>query len=283
MAAAANAEFIPVRRGMLPSKAEPAASKEPAKVIGITAPKCYLCKLQKALPDIAERIHAMHFAERKTYEAIARALNPILESRGYKPLRHSAFTAHFSRHVPADAAFVHAVQSTHAAREVRRPQEPAVMDQVLAYKRESIDQMQENMERWQTIMTAVYDQMKLGETDADGRPAFLSQAVMRNIAAMREATQAIATITATMDRFVSSKDFILSVLDSGVRYFSTRLSIQMSDVLVKLREEAVDRNVPTAEITTWFQRQLAEALAPIMNDLREDTQRSMIEQHRLGK
>lgn len=269
-----------VRRGM-PAQAVP--KPEPAKVVGIHQPKCYLCQLQKQHPDIAERIHAMHFAERRPYRDIIAALSPTLENRGYKSLKLAAFTAHFSRHVPANAAFVHAVQATHAMRELPKEQAPAVMDRVLAYKRESIGQMQENLERWQTIMTAVYDQMKLGETDADGRPAFLSQAIMRQIAAMREATQAIATITATMDRFVSSKDFILSVLDSGVRYFSTRLSLQIGGLLIKLREEATDRNVPKEEIATWFQRELAEALAPVMADLREDTQRTMIEQHRLGR
>jgi hypothetical protein len=278
------------RRGMRRSAArqlqpEPApvqkpAEDKPAQVLGIFEIRCSICRMSKAYPDLYTSIHELRFKQRKTYSQIMGEVNLVIveQKLDLKPLKHSSFTAHFASHVPADTAFLQEVQSQHAMREGgthRPPQDSRLMAQVLEYKRENVEQMQQNLNRWQKILTSVYNQ-----TELTVEPMTLT--AMRNVSVMREATGAIAQITASMDRFVNSKDFIIGVLSAGIDHLGRQLSLRLGAELGQIQQDAAKEESDPEAIALWIRNRLAETLMLCLKDGKEDTCQAMVDQYKLS-
>jgi len=262
-------------------------TKKPATTTGIWEYRCHLCRLMKSHPRLVELIHERHFKDRKPYSIIMEEVNRLIADQklDIKPIRHSSFTAHFNQHVPADSAFLHAVQSDHRQRNeaARQPQEDEVLSQVLEFKRENIEALQQNLARWQKIADRVYRQIEESEAAREGHdgpgpsPLTLKSAFNQFAAA----TQAITAVTSTLDRYVNGKDFVVGVLKEGIEHFTGKLALVLGHELAAIEEEAAGQSVPADDMAEWMHARLSEALARAVNDLRAESQSVVIDRYRL--
>jgi len=278
----------------VPAASSVAAPKK-SGVSGIWEYRCHLCRLTKSHPKLVELIHERHFRDRLPYSAIMEEVNGYIAANrlDIKPIAHSSFTAHFQRHVPGDAAFLHAVQAEHESRNsgAAAPAQPDdVLAHVLAFKRENIQALQQNLARWQKIADRAYqeidspdnqdlysDEAEDGGRRAHGSPLAIKSAFGR----FSTATQSITAITSTLDRYVNGKDFVIAVLREGIDHFTHGLALALGTELAAILEEAATKEVSAADMGEWMHARLSAAMAKQLNQLRDTTQQIVTDKYRL--
>lgn len=256
---------------------------EPATVTGVWEYRCRLCRLTKSHPRLIELIHARHFKDRKPYSVIMEEVNRLIDDQALdiKPIKHSAFTAHFNQHVPADAAFLHQVQADRRERaKSREPQDDSVLQHVLAFKRDNIEALQQNLARWQKIADHSFGLIPIDQDPNE--PIASPLAVKAAFNQFAIATQSITSITSTLDRYVNGKDFVVAVLKEGIDHFTAKLSLVLGAAVRTIEEEAGSQTFKTpAEMATWMHARLSEAVAEQINNLRAESQQIVTDRYRL--
>lgn len=261
------------------SKSNGANGKKPPTVAGIFEIRCRVCRLQKSHKALADLIHKWRFQDNMTYRDVAAAFLAEIEVRGLdvKPINISTFTVHFNQHVPADAAYINSTQRA------RRPmQDEAVVNQALEYKKENLDKLQKNFERWQAVLAALFKRaerlLKIEEegpvVNNEGKEVKLLNS--DDVNAMKGATDAMAKLTATMDRYVKDREFILNVMETGINHYATQMSARSGMAMARLREEALER-VDDHEAIDWIFVEVQARLSGAADNLYVESQDATIE------
>lgn len=269
------------RRGMQLVKGGAAAQPETAPstidnpFVGEFEVRCRLCRISKTYPELARIIHELHFRERMPYRAIADEANNLIVADGLElePLQISGFVAHFRDHVPAEQAYAFEMQAKALPQRARPAQQTELMQQVIAAKRESVENVKKNLDRWQKVfdMLAARTGMDTAGDNPDAAFGFSSD----DVTDLKNATAAIATLSSVLDRYVKDRAFVMDVLDKGLDLYGGLVVAKLATGLMRIIQASDQRDARDPQTLRWFEyevKALAEdAVVGTLDQARKDT------------